>query len=452
MNYMPNMKDKTKYVCGECGHESVKWLGCCPGCGSWNTMVEMQAAPASSGARRSASPSHAVALQCISENDSKRVKTGIGELDRVLGGGVVAGSTVLVGGDPGIGKSTLLMQAASNLMLSGSALYISGEESKAQLKMRASRCGVNGELLVMTETSIDAIEAEVDKIKPSFMIVDSIQTMTSPSLSNATGSVTQIREATAVLTSLAKEKGCAVFIVGHVTKEGALAGPRMLEHMVDTVLYFEGDRHDSLRLLRAVKNRFGSTNEIGIFEMRQEGICEVKNTAELFVTGGNDSGCCVACIMEGNRPILVEVQSLLSTSAFANPRRVAAGMDTSRLMLLLAVLERRGGLRINDKDVYTNAVGGIRLDDRGADLAVALAVAGSVFDRRLPESTAAIGELSLTGEIRPVDRLLARVQECARLGYKNAIVPHSSQLKGVEGINLIKVKYLRDAFCAFTDN
>ena len=445
------MKDKTKFVCGECGHESVKWLGCCPGCGSWNTMVEIKAVPQRSGARKTSGASYAVSLGSVSENDTQRIKTGIGEFDRVLGGGVVAGSTVLVGGDPGIGKSTLLMQAASNLMQHGQVLYISGEESKAQLKLRASRCGVSDSLLVMTETSIDAIESEVERITPRYLIIDSIQTMINPSLPNATGSVTQIREATAALTTLAKEKDCAVFIVGHVTKEGAIAGPRMLEHMVDTVLYFEGDRHDSLRLLRAVKNRFGSTNEIGIFEMRQEGICEVKNTAELFVTGGNDTGCCVACIMEGNRPILVEVQSLLSTSAFANPRRVAAGMDTSRLMLLLAVLERRGGLRISDRDVYTNAVGGIRVDDRGADLASALAVAGSVFDRRLPESTVAIGELSLTGEIRPVDRLLARVQECARLGYKNAIVPHSSQLAGAEGINLIKVRYLRDAFCAFTD-
>ncbi len=445
-------KDKTKFVCGECGHESVKWLGCCPGCGSWNTMVEVQSVAAKSGARRGASLSHATALSSVSDGDAERVKTGIGEFDRVLGGGVVAGSTVLVGGDPGIGKSTLLMQAASNLMRHGAVLYISGEESKAQLKLRASRCGVNPELLVMTETAIDAIEAEVERIKPRYMIIDSIQTMVNPALSNATGSITQIREATAVLTTLAKEKDCAVFIVGHVTKEGALAGPRMLEHMVDTVLYFEGDRHDSLRLLRAVKNRFGSTNEIGIFEMRQEGICEVKNTAELFVTGGNDTGCSVTCIMEGNRPILVELQSLLSTSAFANPRRVAAGMDTGRLMLLLAVLERRGGLRISDKDVYTNAVGGIRVDDRGADLATVLAIAGSVLDRRLPDSTVAIGELSLTGEIRPVDRLLARVQECARLGYKHAIVPHSTQLKGVEGIELIKVKYLRDAFCAFMDN
>lgn len=445
------MKDKTKFVCGECGYETVKWLGCCPGCGSWNTLVEMSSAPSKRGLGMGASLSHAVELKSVSDGDTVRIKTGIGEFDRVLGGGLVAGSTVLVGGDPGIGKSTLLMQAASNLMASGTVLYISGEESKAQLKLRAARCGVSSELLVMTETSIDAIEAEVERLSPRFLIIDSIQTMINPSLTNATGSVTQIREATAALTAIAKEKDCAVFIVGHVTKEGAIAGPRMLEHMVDTVLYFEGDRHDSLRLLRAVKNRFGSTNEIGIFEMRHEGICEVVNTAELFVTGGNDVGCAVTCIMEGNRPILVEVQSLLNQSAFSNPRRVAAGMDTSRLMLLLAVLERRGGLRIADKDVYTNAVGGIRLDDRGADLAAALAVAGSVFDRALPESTVAIGELSLTGEIRPVDRLLARVQECARLGYKRAIVPNSAQLKGVEGIELIRVKYLRDAFLAFRD-
>lgn len=446
------MKDKVKFVCGECGYETVKWLGCCPGCGSWNTLVEMSAAPAKRASGRGSAHAHAVALGSVNDGETRRVTTGIGEFDRVLGGGIVAGATVLVGGDPGIGKSTLLMQAAGNLIERGTVLYISGEESRAQLKMRASRCGVPESLLVMTETSIDAIEAEVERLSPRFMIIDSIQTMVNPSLSNATGSVTQIREATAVLTGIAKEKDCAVFIVGHVTKEGALAGPRMLEHMVDTVLYFEGDRHDSLRLLRAVKNRFGSTNEIGIFEMRQEGICEVKNSAELFVTGGNDTGCSVTCIMEGNRPILVEVQSLLNPSAFSNPRRVAAGMDTNRLMLLLAVLERRGGLRINDKDVYINAVGGIRVDDRGADLAAALAVAGSVFDRRLPERTVAIGELSLTGEIRPVDRLLARVQECARLGYKNAIVPNSSQLKSVEGdIKLIKVKYLRDAFCAFID-
>lgn len=446
------MKDKTKYVCGECGYETVKWMGCCPSCGGWNTLVEETAvAPTRTGARRSGEGSHAVSLASVVESETLRVSTGISEFDRVLGGGVVPGSTVLVGGDPGIGKSTLLLQAASNLMKQGKVLYVSGEESKAQLKLRASRCGVDPGLLIMTETSLDAIESEADRLKPAFLVIDSIQTMVSPELNNATGSVTQIREATTALTRIAKSSGCAVFIIGHVTKEGTIAGPRLLEHMVDTVLYFEGDRHDSLRLLRAVKNRFGSTNEIGIFEMRQEGLCEVENTAGLFVTGGNDTGCAVTCVMEGNRPILVEVQSLLNTSPFSNPRRVSTGMDTSRLMLLIAVLERRGGLRINDKDVYTNAVGGIRIDDRGADLAVALAVAGSVFDRCLPESTAVIGELSLTGEIRSVDRLVNRVQECARLGYKNAIVPRSAQLKRIEGINLITVRYLRDAFLSFEE-
>ena len=446
-------KDKTKYVCGECGYETVKWMGCCPQCGSWNTLVEVTAAaqPASGG-RRLGGNARAVTVGSVNERDAARTSTGISEFDRVLGGGVVAGSTVLVGGDPGIGKSTLLLQAASNLMAHGPVLYVSGEESKAQLKLRASRCGVDPELLIMTETSIDAIEAEVDRLKPRFLVIDSIQTRTAPELSNASGSVTQIREATTALTRIAKTNACAVFIVGHVTKDGAIAGPRLLEHMVDTVLYFEGDRHDQLRLLRAVKNRFGSTNEIGIFEMGQEGLSQVENTAGLFVTGGNDTGCAVTCIMEGNRPIIVEVQSLLNPTSFSNPRRVAAGMDTNRLMLLIAVLERRGGLRIGDKDVYTNAVGGIRIDDRGADLAVALAVAGSVFDRKLPESTAVIGELSLTGEIRPVDRLQNRVAECARLGYKHAVIPASSKLKDWEGMDLIRVRYLRDAFLCFIDN
>ena len=446
------MKDKTRFVCGECGYETVKWMGCCPGCGSWNTLVEAPAvSPAKSMRGLSPAGERAVTLASVTENDTARTSTGIGEFDRVLGGGVVTGSTVLVGGDPGIGKSTLLIQAASNLMSAGTVLYISGEESKAQLKLRAKRCGVRPDLLIMTETGVGAIEAEVERLKPRFLVIDSIQTMISPELNNATGSITQIRECTAALTRIAKTTGCAVFIVGHVTKEGAIAGPRLLEHMVDTVLYFEGDRHDSLRLLRAVKNRFGSTNEIGIFEMKQEGICEVENTAGLFVSGGNDAGCSVTCIMEGNRPIIVEVQSLLCSTSFANPRRVAAGMDTSRLMLLIAVLERRGGLRTGDKDVYTNAVGGIRIDDRGADLAIALAIAGSVFDRPLPDSTVVIGELSLTGEIRPVDRLYQRVAECARLGYKHAIVPKAAQLKAIEGIELIGVRYLRDAFLNFTD-
>lgn len=387
----------------------------------------------------------AVKLSTVDGKEAARTKTGIGEFDRVLGGGVVAGSTVLIGGDPGIGKSTLLLQAASNLLSSAQVLYVSGEESKAQLKLRAERCGVSGDLLVMTETSISTIENEIERTKPAFLIIDSIQTMVSPEVASAAGSVTQIREVTAALTRIAKMNGCAVFIVGHVTKEGAIAGPRLLEHMVDTVLYFEGDRHDAFRLLRAVKNRFGSTNEIGIFEMRGDGMAEVSDPSEMFISGNNDTGCAVTCIMEGNRPILVEVQSLLSSTVYANPRRMAAGMDNNRLMLLLAVLERRAGVRTGEKDVYTNAVGGIRVDDRGADLAVIMAVAGSVFDKRLPERTAVLGEVSLTGEIRPVDRMLNRANECARRGYTRVIAPYSGSLKGIKDIETITVRNIREA-------
>ncbi|MBO4849233.1 MAG: DNA repair protein RadA [Clostridia bacterium] len=437
-------KDKTKFVCGECGYETGKWFGRCPSCGSWNTLVEMSVAEAPKRSAMSTG-SGAVRLSSVDGRDAARSLTGIGELDRVLGGGVVSGSVILLGGDPGIGKSTLLMQAASRLVKDAPVLYVSGEESKAQLKLRAERCGVSGELLVMTETSISAIESEVERTKPAFLIIDSIQTMVCTEVASAAGSVTQIREVTAALTRIAKVNGCAVFIVGHVTKEGAIAGPRLLEHMVDTVLYFEGDRHDSFRLLRAVKNRFGSTNEIGIFEMRGDGMAEVADPSEMFLSGTNDTGCAVTCIMEGNRPILVEVQSLLASTVYANPRRMAAGMDGGRLMLLLAVLERRAGVRTGDKDVYTNAVGGIRVDDRGADLAVVLAVAGSVFDKRLPERTAVIGEVSLTGEVRAVDRMLNRVNECIRRGFTRVIAPYSGSLKGVKDVELIRVRSVRDA-------
>lgn len=437
-------KEKTKFVCGECGHETGKWFGRCPSCGSWNTLVEMAVTEAPKRSAMSSGQS-AVRLSSVDGKEAARTKTGIGEFDRVLGGGVVAGSVVLIGGDPGIGKSTLLLQAASNLLGSAQVLYVSGEESKAQLKLRAERCGVSGELLVMTETSISAIESEVERVKPAFLIIDSIQTMVCTEVASAAGSVTQIREVTAALTRIAKVTGCAVFIVGHVTKEGAIAGPRLLEHMVDTVLYFEGDRHDAFRLLRAVKNRFGSTNEIGIFEMRGDGMAEVSDPSLMFLSGNNDTGCAVTCIMEGNRPILVEVQSLLSSTVYANPRRMAAGMDNNRLMLLLAVLERRAGVRTGEKDVYTNAVGGIKVDDRGADLAVIMAVAGSVFDKRLPERTAVLGEVSLTGEIRPVDRMSNRANECVRRGYTRIIAPWSPSLKGLKDAEITTVRNVREA-------
>lgn len=437
-------KEKSKFVCGECGYETVKWFGKCPSCGSWNTLVEVTVSDVPKRASIS-SGGGAVTLASVNEKDTERLKTGIGELDRVLGGGIVAGSTILIGGDPGIGKSTLLLQAASRLLESVTVLYVSGEESKPQLKMRAARCGVSGELLVMTETSVSAIEAEAERVKPSVLVIDSIQTMVCTEVASAAGSVTQIREVTSALTRIAKLNGCSVFIVGHVTKEGSIAGPRMLEHMVDTVLYFEGDRHDAFRLLRAVKNRFGSTNEIGIFEMRGDGMAEVIDPSNMFLSGGNDTGCAVTCIMEGNRPILVEVQSLLASTVFANPRRMAAGMDGSRLMLLLAVLERRAGVRTGDKDVYTNIVGGIRADDRGADLAAALAVAGSVYDKRLPERTAVLGEISLTGEIRPVDHMLNRISECCRRGYSSIIGPYPKGIRLPEGCEYHRVSSLRNA-------
>lgn len=440
------MKEKTKFVCGECGYETVKWLGCCPMCGSWNTMVESTASRGSSRVPGLSGQGRAARLSSIDSADMLRVKTGIGEFDRVLGGGVVAGSVILIGGDPGIGKSTLVMQAASSLIKrGGSVLYVSGEESLVQLKLRAKRCCIDDGLLVMAETRIEAIIDEAERIKPGFLIIDSIQTMLSCELNSAAGSAAQIREATTALTRLAKQNSCAVFIIGHVTKEGALAGPKTLEHMVDTVLYFEGDRHDSFRIVRAVKNRFGSTNEIGVFEMRQAGMAEAKDASALFVSGGDDIGCGITCTMEGTRPMLVEVQTLLTPTGFSNPRRMAVGMDAGRLMLLLAVLERRALIRVSDKDVYTNAVGGLRIEERSADLAIALAIAGAALEKRMPERTVVIGEISLTGEIRPVDRLSGRVQECERLGYRRVIVPRLSGPCSSGGIELVPVGYLADA-------
>lgn len=432
---------KTVYVCGECGYESAKWLGHCPACSSWNTMVEFNAVKTAGSDYSHVS---AQLLDDITGVGIKRVTTGIGELDRVLGGGVVPGSVVLLGGDPGIGKSTLLMQTASNLTNAGKVLYVTGEESSAQLKLRAERLGARGSIYVLADTMLSCIEDEASRIHPDFLIIDSIQTMYSPNIQSAAGSVTQIRDVTATLTRYAKSGSCAVFIVGHVTKEGALAGPRVLEHMVDTVLYFEGDRHDSFRLLRAVKNRFGSTDEIGVFEMRDIGMTEVADPSELFLTRTNAAGCAVTCALEGTRPMLAEVQALISSSPFSNPRRMATGIDTGRLILLLAVLEKKIGLRISDRDIYANVVGGLKLSERACDLAIALSVASALTERPLPHSTAVLGELSLTGEIRRVSRLDKRIQECARLGFKRIIVPQTDE-SAPEGVQLLKVKTLADA-------
>ena len=434
------------FFCGECGYESTKWLGKCPACGSWNTMLE-QKKISSVPSINNLTYAHAIPLADVTTTASGRVSSGIGELDRVLGGGIVPGSVTLLGGDPGIGKSTLLMQTAAELTKQGTVLYVTGEESASQLKLRAERLGVGGDMLILAENDLSAIESEVDRVKPAYVMIDSIQTMYSADCSGTNGSTSQIREATSLITRMAKRTGAATFIVGHVTKDGAIAGPRILEHMVDTVLYFEGDRQDSFRLLRSVKNRFGSTDEIGVFEMRSTGMAEISDPSTLFITGTDLPGCAVTCAMEGTRPMMVEVQALLSTSPFSNPRRMAAGLDNNRLVLLLAVLEKKAGLRFYDKDVYTNVVGGIRLDERACDLAVAMCIAGAGADIALPPRTAILGELSLTGEVRPVNRLEKRIQECARLGFSHIVVPNSDTLPKVDGLNYTRVKNIREALC-----
>lgn len=434
------------FFCGECGYESTKWLGKCPACGSWNTMLE-QKKVSSAPSINSLAYAHAIPLADVTTTASGRVSSGIGELDRVLGGGIVPGSVTLLGGDPGIGKSTLLMQTAAELTKQGTVLYVTGEESASQLKLRAERLGVGGDMLILAENDLSAIESEVDRVKPAYVMIDSIQTMYSADCSGTNGSISQIREATSLITRMAKRTGAATFIIGHVTKDGAIAGPRILEHMVDTVLYFEGDRQDSFRLLRSVKNRFGSTDEIGVFEMRSTGMAEISDPSTLFITGTDLPGCAVTCAMEGTRPMMVEVQALLSTSPFSNPRRMAAGLDNNRLVLLLAVLEKKAGLRFYDKDVYTNVVGGIRLDERACDLAVAMCIAGAGADIALPPRTAILGELSLTGEVRPVNRLDKRIQECARLGFSHIVVPNSDTLPKVDGLNYTRVKNIREALC-----
>ena len=434
------------FFCGECGYESTKWLGKSPACGSWNTMLE-QKKISSVPSINNLTYAHAIPLADVTTTASGRVSSGIGELDRVLGGGIVPGSVTLLGGDPGIGKSTLLMQTAAELTKQGTVLYVTGEESASQLKLRAERLGVGGDMLILAENDFSAIESEVDRVKPAYVMIDSIQTMYSADCSGTNGSISQIREATSLITRMAKRTGAATFIVGHVTKDGAIAGPRILEHMVDTVLYFEGDRQDSFRLLRSVKNRFGSTDEIGVFEMRSTGMAEISDPSTLFITGTDLPGCAVTCAMEGTRPMMVEVQALLSTSPFSNPRRMAAGLDNNRLVLLLAVLEKKAGLRFYDKDVYTNVVGGIRLDERACDLAVAMCIAGAGADIALPPRTAILGELSLTGEVRPVNRLDKRIQECARLGFSHIVVPNSDALPKVDGLNYTRVKNIREALC-----
>ena len=449
-------KEKTIYVCGACGYETPKWMGKCPGCGAWNTLEEQapaasQTAPVKANKQRPGTGSAAMRLEDIPEETSARASTGIGELDRVLGGGVVEGSLMLVGGDPGVGKSTLLLQASEHLAKNGArVLYISGEESARQIKMRARRLGVtSGNLLILSENAMDAAEKRWEEIQPDYMIVDSIQTMYRPDMASAPGSVSQVRECTSLLMRMAKTTGCAVFLVGHVTKEGAIAGPRVLEHMVDVVLYFEGDRQHEYRILRAVKNRFGSVNELGIFEMHETGMIPVENPSEMLLStrAKNVAGSCVHCAIEGSRPMLVDVQALALQTAYGTPRRTTNGFDNGRLALLLAVLEKRAGVSLFNQDVYINVAGGLSLTEPAADLALCAAVASSARDVCVPGDWAVIGEVGLAGEIRAVSQCERRLAECARLGFHTAVIPreNAKHIRAPQGMRVYGVETLGEA-------
>lgn len=447
----------TVYFCQNCGYESTKWMGQCPGCHEWNTFVEEVVDKKSVGRTKvqDRNPARPVPLSDIEMTQDKRISTGIKELDRVLGGGIVTGSLVLVGGDPGIGKSTLLLQVCRNLSEQDiRVLYISGEESLQQIKIRAERIGTfKDSLSLLCETNLDTIKTVIDREKPDIVVIDSIQTMYNENISSAPGSVSQVRESTGILMQIAKGMGISIFIVGHVTKEGVVAGPRVLEHMVDTVLYFEGDRQAAYRILRGVKNRFGSTNEIGVFEMRQEGLAEVENPSEFMLNGKPEgaSGSVVACSMEGTRPILVEVQALVCHSNLGIPRRTAAGTDYNRVNLLMAVLEKRLGLSLGNCDAYVNIAGGIRMNEPAIDLGIVLAVISSYKDHPIDESTICFGEVGLSGEVRAVSMAKQRVLEAKKLGFKTCILPEvcigadKDNLKEIKGIRLRGVRTVRDA-------
>lgn len=446
-------KKKTKFMCNDCGYESPKWMGKCPGCGKWNTMVEEieQVTANRRGAFTGATASVSLKPQSISSIESTsepRIFTKLAELNRVLGGGIVKGSLVLIGGDPGIGKSTLLLQTSAQLAESDyKVLYISGEESTKQTKLRADRLDINApQLYVHSETNLELITHIISEMNPDFVVIDSIQTIYHPDITSAPGSVSQVRECTADLMRIAKTKGIAIFIVGHVTKEGAIAGPRLLEHMVDTVLYFEGERHHTYRILRAVKNRFGSTNEMGIFEMKEIGLEEVLNPSEIFLEERSQgaAGSIVVASMEGTRPVLVELQALISPTSFGNPRRMATGIDHNRVSLIMAVLEKRVGLLLQNQDAYLKVAGGVKLDEPAIDLAIAVSIASSFRDVPSHPTDVVIGEIGLTGEVRRVSRIEQRVQEAAKLGFKRVILPEKnlggwSVPKGVEVVGVSTV-------------
>lgn len=450
---MAKSKEKSVFYCKECGYESAKWMGQCPGCRQWNTMSEEKITVSSKGSMRASERKEAVLSKMseISTAKEERIATGMKELDRVLGGGIVPGSLTLVGGDPGIGKSTILLQTCRFLGSAGhSVLYISGEESLKQIKLRAERIGeFTDEVQLLCETNLDIIEEVLKKVKPEVVIIDSIQTMYSEDVGSAPGSVSQVREATSVLMQIAKGLEISVFIVGHVTKEGTVAGPRVLEHMVDTVLYFEGDRHASYRILRGVKNRFGSTNEIGVFEMREQGLVEVENPSEFMLSGRpeGENGCIVTCSVEGTRPILIEIQALVCRTNFGIPRRQAIGTDLNRLNLLMAVLEKRLGMSMGDCDAYVNIAGGMRITEPAIDLGIVLALVSSFRNRAIGEDVMAFGEVGLSGEVRAVSQMQTRVSEAKKLGFKTCIVPASCKdsLQDVKGVNLIYVSSVTDA-------
>lgn len=442
---------KSIFFCQNCGHEETKWLGQCPMCKEWNTFVEENISVSKSSTVKLAKEAEVVALKNIETDSEERIHTQIQELDRVLGGGIVPGSLVLVGGDPGIGKSTLLLQVCQKLCESKKqVLYISGEESLKQIKLRANRMGeFKEDLYLLCETNLEVIRNVIETRKPDVVVIDSIQTMYSEEVSSAPGSVSQVRESTNVFMQLAKGLGISIFIVGHVTKEGTVAGPRVLEHMVDTVLYFEGDRHASYRILRGVKNRFGSTNEIGVFEMRQNGLVEVENPSEFMLNGKPEhaSGSVVACSIEGTRPILIEIQALVCSSNFGMPRRTAAGTDYNRVNLLMAVLEKRLGLHLSNYDAYVNIAGGVKMNEPAIDLGIVMAIISSYKNHPIDEKTIVFGEVGLSGEVRAVSMPEQRVAEAKKLGFETCIIPEVSRnmVKGIAGIKIVGVKNIGDA-------
>ena len=449
------MKAKTVFYCTECGNETGKWSGQCPACGAWNTLKE---APSTATTGKSAAQKAVRRLNVpkkiaeLDDEEELRFSTGVSELDRVLGGGAVHGSLVLFGGAPGIGKSTLLLQICGNLK-NQKILYVTGEESQRQLKMRAGRLGVEGEgLYVLAETDINAVVQNVEDLQPDVLIIDSVQTMYNNEIASAPGSISQVKDTTMAVMHLAKTLGTTAFVVGHVNKEGAIAGPKVLEHMVDCVLYFEGDRSTNYRILRAAKNRFGSTNEIGVFEMIENGLREVPNPSETMLAGrpANSPGTCVTCVMQGSRPMLTEVQALLTPSSLTQARRNANGVDFNRTMLLLAVLEKIGGLHVNGCDAYINVIGGLELEEPAADLAIVLAVASSFRDRPIGDDLAAVGEVGLTGEIRSVPAAEQRLQEIARLGFKRCVIPAhlKANIKIPEGLKALPARNVREAISA----